>query len=94
MSSRDVALYWVNQVRADLERPPRSTLSQGYRHSGGNCPLARSIGGQAYVGQGWVGVGGRYQGYDRTVPPGVMTFIHEFDQGRYPDLELRRAILA
>jgi hypothetical protein len=94
MSSRDAALYWVNQVRADLGRPPRTALERGYRSRGYNCPLARSIGGNCYIGLGWIGVGGKLQRYTRDLPPAVKTFIREFDQGGYPELELRSAVLS
>jgi hypothetical protein len=89
------ALRFANEIREELELPPRPRLAKGECGDPSACPIARtitfkkpglvtaSVDGDTARVERW---GGNYKYVHRDLPRSVKRFISAFDNRRYPSL--------
>lgn len=91
----DVAgtLRWINEIRAEHEKPLLDDLPMGRRAIENRCPIARALDFLPYLQV--FGTAIRYGDYSWSkrrrivLPRQAYNFVKDFDKGRYPQYDLR-----
>lgn len=92
----DAVLAWVNKTRAERGVEPILRLPKGIRRDPGRCPLALALGaysvGPAESREGvayWESYEDLEEMEETPLAPYANVFALAFDDGKYPELEVR-----
>ena len=94
-SWKEDALFFINRERVDLGFAVLFEIPKGYRVNTCECPVAMALPGEAWVSRlrWWPKYKSVLPSFtpqvSRPITPGCTNFINAFDEGHYPELELR-----